>query len=320
MAFLANDGSIIVDAVLTDTGRKRLARGDGSFAISKFALGDDEIDYGLYDKTNQNGSPYYDLTILQTPVLEASTRSDVGLKSKLMTLTDANIFYLPEMKLFLGGTTGTSGIGSTSKHSSGTFVIVADEATETQLGTIGNGIMAGWRSGQPNLNYIRVDQGLDTTDISATSPLDAALVESQWQVQMDDRFGRIAPAGNVSTPGTTTTTTVAASPSFVDSNQIATYSFGPGQYVTNLGGGSTPSSIDGPRGMMFSFRVVPTLELATSNYLFTQLGSLGGTFSNPDGNNLTAGTWRFIDTTVNIRGGNTNYSMDISVRYIKYIV
>ena len=43
MAFLDNSGDIILDAVLTDTGRMRLARGDGSFKIMKFALGDDEI-------------------------------------------------------------------------------------------------------------------------------------------------------------------------------------------------------------------------------------------------------------------------------------
>ena len=45
MAFLDNSGDIILDAVLTDTGRFRMARGD--FRISKFALSDDEIDYSL---------------------------------------------------------------------------------------------------------------------------------------------------------------------------------------------------------------------------------------------------------------------------------
>jgi len=53
MAFLDNSGDIILDAVLTDTGRYRLAKGDGSFRIDKFALGDDEIDYSLYDKYNK---------------------------------------------------------------------------------------------------------------------------------------------------------------------------------------------------------------------------------------------------------------------------
>ena len=66
MAFLDNSGDIILDAVLTDAGRARLARGDGSFRIVKFALGDDEINYGAYKKNHSKGSAYYDLEILQT--------------------------------------------------------------------------------------------------------------------------------------------------------------------------------------------------------------------------------------------------------------
>ena len=38
MAFLDNSGDIILDAVLTDEGRRRLALGNGSFNIAKFAL------------------------------------------------------------------------------------------------------------------------------------------------------------------------------------------------------------------------------------------------------------------------------------------
>ena len=55
MAFLDNSGDIILDAVLTDTGRLRLARGDGSFRIAKFALGDDEINYTRFDPAQPTG-------------------------------------------------------------------------------------------------------------------------------------------------------------------------------------------------------------------------------------------------------------------------
>ena len=67
MAFLDNSGDIILDAVLTDTGRFRLAKGDGSFKIAKFALGDDEVNYELYNRTHSSGSAYYDLEILRAP-------------------------------------------------------------------------------------------------------------------------------------------------------------------------------------------------------------------------------------------------------------
>ena len=71
MAFLDNSGDIILDAVLTDTGRKRLAKGDGSFRITKFAFGDDEINYNLYDYNHASGSAYFDLNIclLFLPIL-----------------------------------------------------------------------------------------------------------------------------------------------------------------------------------------------------------------------------------------------------------
>ena len=46
MGFQDNSGDIILDVVLTDEGRKRLAKADGSFEIVKFACGDDEINYG----------------------------------------------------------------------------------------------------------------------------------------------------------------------------------------------------------------------------------------------------------------------------------
>ena len=99
MGFLDNSGDIILDAVLTDTGRMRLASGDGSFKIVKFALGDDEIDYSLYDKTNPNGSAYYDLNILQSPILEAFTNNMSSMKSKLLSIKNQQLLYLPVVKL-----------------------------------------------------------------------------------------------------------------------------------------------------------------------------------------------------------------------------
>ena len=93
MAFLDNSGDIILDAVLTDAGRRRLSRGDGSFKISKYAFGDDEINYEQYDANNASGSAYYDLEILQTPILEAFTNNIASLKSKLTTITNNNLLY-----------------------------------------------------------------------------------------------------------------------------------------------------------------------------------------------------------------------------------
>ena len=48
MGYLDNS-SITVDAILTKKGRELMALNNGSFNITSFALGDDEIDYSLYN-------------------------------------------------------------------------------------------------------------------------------------------------------------------------------------------------------------------------------------------------------------------------------
>ena len=56
MAYLDNT-EITVDAILTKKGREKLAAGDG-LNITKFALGDDEVDYTLYEPAHPKGSAY----------------------------------------------------------------------------------------------------------------------------------------------------------------------------------------------------------------------------------------------------------------------
>jgi len=81
------DNSIVtVDAILTKKGRELLARGDGSFRITQFALGDDEIDYTLYNPSHPLGSAYYGEAIENLPLLEAFPDETQIMKYKLTTL------------------------------------------------------------------------------------------------------------------------------------------------------------------------------------------------------------------------------------------
>ena len=84
MAYLDNT-EITVDAILTKKGRQKLASGQ-SLNISKFALGDDEIDYTLYEPAHPKGSAYYDSAIRAIPVTEASPDETQILRYKLVTL------------------------------------------------------------------------------------------------------------------------------------------------------------------------------------------------------------------------------------------
>lgn len=81
-----NNAVVTVDAILTKKGRELLARGDGSFKITQFALSDDEIDYTLYNPSHPSGSAFYGEAIENMPLLEAFPDENQIMKYKLATL------------------------------------------------------------------------------------------------------------------------------------------------------------------------------------------------------------------------------------------
>jgi hypothetical protein len=81
-----NNSVVTVDAILTTKGRELLARNDGSFQITQFALGDDEIDYTLYNPNHPSGSAYYGEALDNMPLLEAFPSELQIMKYKLTTL------------------------------------------------------------------------------------------------------------------------------------------------------------------------------------------------------------------------------------------
>ncbi len=86
MGYLDNS-SITVDAILTKRGRELLARNDGSFRITQFALGDDEIDYTLFNENHPNGTQYAAEAIENMPLIEAIPDGQNMMKSQLITLS-----------------------------------------------------------------------------------------------------------------------------------------------------------------------------------------------------------------------------------------
>ena len=81
-----NNQLLTVDAILTRKGRELLAKNDGSFKITQFALADDEIDYTLYNPEHPSGSAFYGEAIENMPLLEAFPIETQIMKYKLATL------------------------------------------------------------------------------------------------------------------------------------------------------------------------------------------------------------------------------------------
>jgi len=123
MSFLDNSGDIILDAVLTDVGRKRMAQ--GAFQISRFALGDDEIDYSQW--VSATGSAYQDLTILQTPVFVAHTKVP-GINYGLLNIARNDLYYMPGIQI-----SNSSKVANAVDENSGIYYLAVNAETAEKL-------------------------------------------------------------------------------------------------------------------------------------------------------------------------------------------
>lgn len=107
MGFLDHStNNIILDAVLTDTGRQFLSRNNGDFTIFKFALGDDEVNYGIIKKYGRTVGR--EKIEKNTPIFEALTNQAHSQKYKLISVSNPNLIRLPQFT-YTGDAAASSG-------------------------------------------------------------------------------------------------------------------------------------------------------------------------------------------------------------------
>ena len=112
MGYLDNT-SITVDAILTNKGRELLAQGGTAFNITQFALGDDEIDYTLWNPGDTRGTAFYGDVIENMPVTEAVPDQTKALKYRLLTLPGNNKQYIPKVTVSPAAPNNLNGQGQT---------------------------------------------------------------------------------------------------------------------------------------------------------------------------------------------------------------
>lgn len=318
MGFLDNSGDIILDAVLTDTGRMRLAKGDGSFRVTKFALADDEIDYSLFNRSNPSGSAYYDLEILQTPILEAFTNNGSSMKNKLITITRNNLLFLPVLKL---NNLQPATVTAIPQLVNNGYLLGVDQDSETFLlensltyaaqSVAQKGILRGVTVGAGS--SIRIDQGIDNVKVPYSLNIDPDLKETQFIIEMDNRLMSLVDENGNNFPV----------PSYIDDDDIASYYLSKDDtnlFITDNTNtqNSNQEVIAGSRGTILKFKLRASLETNTSDYLFNQFGTSmtigAGGFQNTSATNVKS-----ILTSINITGVTTGFGIDIPVRLIKKI-
>jgi len=334
MAFLDNSGDIILDAVLTDTGRRRMA--NGNFSIIKFALGDDEIDYRLYNKNHPSGSAYYDLEILQSPVFESVTAQNSAINYGLLSITRRDLLYLPDIKL-------NTKINHCVLPKDRVLMFAVNSETVSKLLTSLGGGSADRHIGQTNISstgggakIIYLETGLDTTELVANSVnrntylASTDLIDSTMIVQADNRFITQIRAGTETfSAGSTSTESVI--PGFSSgvgstasglSTGLLNYSNFNISTVSNLLYAPTVDRVDysmftGPRGVFAYFNI----------YINESLRSISSA-PRPEAYNRSGKTsqnifsdgvlYDYIDTTINVIGTNSTVVSQLPLRLIRY--
>jgi hypothetical protein len=127
MAFQDNSGTIILDAVLTDVGRKRMVQ--GKFRVSKFLLGDDELDYSVVNTDTANFDGIQD-----SPIFEAFAAENADINYGLVSYPSDDVLYVPQLKV------NTLLEESVRLHSSGSdhYFISANLETSRKIKSITN--------------------------------------------------------------------------------------------------------------------------------------------------------------------------------------
>ena len=349
MAFLDNSGDIILDAVLTKTGREKLSSGTG-LGITHFALGDDEINYALYDKSHPSGSAYYDLEIMQTPILEGFTQINANINYGLLSYTDEELLYLPEM-LRLEKTTASlvSSYGLLLPFN-GIYYFAVNGETLTALqadwtvgtaGTNNNKFSQVITEGANPPKAIFVETGFDTNQI-LRSDRDAytAYEDTQFTISVDKRFinSVLAPineghtyennSSNALTDSPSGNTSVSVQPVGSTSHTLLNYldysqcysAANKIQDPTSNGAATEWTNFAGAGLSLFLFSFGAPSELRTmadgptatnyTDYVTT------GLIKNAAGLNST-NTYNYIDTMVYVTGNTSSATLSVPVRIIR---
>ena len=338
MAFLDNSGDIILDAVLTDVGRKRMAK--GNFRITKFSIGDDEIDYGLYNKNHPSGSAYYDLEILQTPILEAFTQMNANINYGLVSYPRQDLLYLPSMdqneKTFSPRIVQTSAITSAG----GGTIFLADDTKTNAQGQTTSKVMTNdgakaetiLISADSSGRLILIETGIASNNLASTAAnqstfiTSVGLMDSSFIVKFDKRFISTAmgPQGGASLAnsaqgGASLQLSLGPTKSTRRSRDLSNYneSMANGsmnriykQSSTDTDDISTQySAFVGPRGAFTALNLTIRPDITQSDY--SKFGTSGADLFG------SGTTFDYIDTTLYVQGVASNATIQLPIRIIK---
>tara|TARA_Y100000593_G_C4299006_1_gene332300 strand:+ start:37 stop:1119 length:1083 start_codon:yes stop_codon:yes gene_type:complete len=357
MAFLDNSGDIILDAVLTEVGRKRLAQatrtGGTAAKITHFALGDDEINYSSYNLNSPSGSNYADLEILQTPILQAFTCGNANINYGLLKLRNPDLLYLPSLRL---NTLPSSNFVALQQYlptgltgDSAVYLMAVNQTTYDALVNT-EGIASakvGFAYNQSNGPHIYVEGGLNTTELSKDKSNKFSYINNlntsngTYSISVDSRLSKAvytcngagAFANNKSNGTDLRESFQVSQRSPISSNSLSTHGENYSSYTANSvnnkvvepdinGPATLLSSLLGPGDTVTCFKFTAKDGLrsdigTTADPLYAQMGFVNLQAAYIFNGSSSGFYYDIIDTVVYVVGQTTGGSISIPIRLIR---
>jgi len=352
MAFQDDAGTIVLDAVTTDIGRKRLA--EGTFRVTKFAFGDDEIDYA---KVEDNNGTMELSTPSEYPILEAHADPNAVINHGLLAFDREDLFFLPILKtnelpkisnaarinppqqgsvqsgsfyyMAVNGETRNKLISRFGADSDA-YVLEPDNRNEYKIvieSGIDGTVTVQEQSGMVGANYLPRDSNARDSYILSTN-----LLDNYFNIYADSRFvtAVLSPPSNAKFANTTNDTarinfgTLQKSApisglSFLDHFQTFCINATPNLIYNSSGDGlDTELSIfSGPRGSVtaLNFNIDSALtstSSGSSDYKYTTYGTASTDLFS------NGDLYDYIDTTVLVEGATSQATIQLPLRLVRY--
>jgi len=327
MAFLDTSGTIILDAILTDIGRKRMVQ--GAFRVSKFALGDDEMDYGLVDVENGDYDKLEDLS-----EFEALNAENAVINHDLKNYKSDDILYIPQIKI---NETNRAFLKKYDSESSFYYLSVNAETTKKLKSLLGS---PQYYLENYNLDRTKLvfESGIDNENVPRDSlarerfilnynlldryfiiSCDHRFVEKLLMIRADQSFYENDTGNDLYFNFEALQEMPITSLSKVLEDFSSYITVGIDNKIFNYGSGedNKHSAINGPRGTICGINLKLKDELTTdtgsdADFRYAKFGKTDQV--------LFGGSDKFdhIDTTIYIQGVSTSATLQVPIRILRY--
>lgn len=132
---------------------------NGDFRITKFCLGDDEIDYSLYKLPTGSSVTEDDTAIMEMPVMEAFAGQNANINYGLQNFVRNDIMYYPTMKI------NTIVDEAANPRPDEFYYFAVNKETTRKLNTVFGDMKFILRSNKLDNTKIVVESGIDSFDL-----------------------------------------------------------------------------------------------------------------------------------------------------------